>query len=320
MRRLPPLKSLQAFESAARWLSFSKAADELFVTPAAVSQQIKQLEAYLGVPLFHRKTRAVQLTEDAKAVLPLVSSGFDNLADAVDRLTQNEATGVLTVSSVPTFAIKWLLQRLPMFSDLYPDIDVRLDASLELRDFDRDGIDVGIRLGLGDYPDLTATRILNEEVSPVCSPLLISGDCPLQTPEDLRQHRLIHVDWGKVNGQIPDWKMWITAAGIDKVQVDHGPSFTVENMAIEAAKSGAGIALVSQAAVADDLKSGRLVKPFDLALKTDIAYWMVCPPQNLRKAKVKAFCDWLLDEINQDTERGNMKLDHVTAALSPVKG
>ncbi|UWQ89640.1 transcriptional regulator GcvA [Rhodobacteraceae bacterium M382] len=300
MRRLPPLKSLQAFESAARWLSFSKAADELFVTPAAISLQIKQLENYLGVPLFHRKTRSVQLTEEAKAVLPLVSDGFDSLAEAIDRLTQNEASGVLTVSSVPTFAIKWLLQRLPHFSRLYPDIDVRLDASLEIRDFDRDGIDVGIRLGVGRYPNLTTTRILNEEVSPVCSPKLLSGAHPLQTPDDLHHHRLIHVDWGKVSGQIPDWEMWTTAAGIDSVRIGHGPRFTVENMAIEAAISGEGVALVSHSAVADDLRAGRLVKPFDLTLKTDIAYWLVHPPKNLRRAKVKAFCDWLVAEVEAD--------------------
>ncbi|NNF77554.1 MAG: LysR family transcriptional regulator, partial [Rhizobiales bacterium] len=178
MRRLPPLNSLRAFESAARWLSFSKAADELFVTPAAISQQIKQLEDYLGIALFHRMTRAVRLTEEARTVLPLVTEGFDKLAEAVEHLAQNQETGVLTVSSAPTFAQKWLLPRLPNFGDKHPDIDLRLDASLLSRDFERDGIDIGIRLGLGDYPGLHVARVFGEQVSVVCSPKLLTADPP----------------------------------------------------------------------------------------------------------------------------------------------
>lgn len=296
MRRLPPLKSLQAFEAAARWLSFSKAADELFVTPAAVSQQIKHLEVYLGVTLFHRKTRAVELTAEARTALPLVTEGFDRLAEAVERLAVDEETGLLTISSVPTFAIKWLLQRLPQFSTLYPDIDVRLDASLDLRDFDRDGIDIGIRLGMGDYPNLYTARIFREEISPVCSPDLLTGKNPLRCPEDLRHHRLIHVDWGDLSVGSPDWQMWTRAAGVEGVDLKHGPRFTVESMAIDAAINGDGVALISHSAVARDLQAGRLVRPFDLVLATDLAYWLVCPHRHLRRAKVRVFCDWLLEE------------------------
>ena len=303
MRRLPPLKSMQAFEVAARWLSFSKAAEELFVTPAAVSQQIKQLESYLGVVLFRRMTRAVQLTEEARAVLPLVTEGFDKLAEAVDRLAQNEASGLLTVSCVPTFAVKWLLPRLPHFSNLYPDIDVRLDASLETRDFDRDGIDVGIRLGMGDYPGMEVTRILGEEVSPACSPKILAGTKPLRTPDDLKHHRLIHVDWGKITIQIPDWHMWTKAAGVEGVKVNHGPRFTIESMAIEAAINGDGVALISHSAIAEELKAGRLVRPFDLTLRTDMGYWLVCPAGRRRQMKVNAFCEWLLAEAESDRTR-----------------
>ncbi len=301
MRRLPPLNSLRAFESAGRWLSFAKAADELFVTPAAVSQQIRQLEEYLGIPLFRRMTRAVQLTEEARTVLPLVTEGFDKLAEAVERLAREEESGVLTVSSAPTFAVKWLLQRLPDFSDKYPDIDVRLDASLDNRDFERDGIDIGIRLGPGDYPGLKVTRIFNEEVSLVCSPKLLTGPNPLRTPEDLKNHRLLHVDWGKFAMPLPDWRMWTKAAGVEGVDVEHGPRFTVENMAIEAAISGGGVALVGHYAVVEDLKAGRLVRPFDLVLRADFAYWLVCPHEHMRRAKVRAFCEWLLAEAEQDT-------------------
>ncbi|MDF1606578.1 transcriptional regulator GcvA [Hoeflea sp. YIM 152468] len=296
MRRLPPLKSMQAFEAAARWLSFSKAAEELFVTPAAISQQIKQLESYLGVPLFHRMTRAVQLTEEARTVLPLVTEGFDKLAEAAERLAREEETGLLTVSSVPTFAIKWLLHQLTDFSDKYPDIDVRLDASLETRDFQRDGIDVSIRLGMGNYPGLQATRIFGEEVSPVCSPKLLSGAKPLRSSEDLRNHRLLHVDWGALTSQSPDWRMWTKAAGIEDIDVKRGPKFTVESMAIEAAINADGVALVSHSAVVEDLRAGRLVRPFNLTVQSDLAYWLVCPHSHMRRAKVRVFCEWLLAE------------------------
>lgn len=300
MRRLPPLKSLQAFESAARWLSFSKAAEELFVTPAAISQQIKQLEIFLGIPLFRRMTRAVQLTEEAKAVLPLVTEGFDRFAEAVERLAREEETGLLTVSSAPTFAIKWLVHHLTDFSNKYPDIDVRLDASLDTRDFDRDGIDVSIRLGMGEYPGLHVTRIFGEEVSPVCSPKLLGGANPLLILEDLKDHRLLHVDWGKLTSQSPDWSMWARAAGIEDLKVDRGPRFSVENMAIEAAINAEGVALVSHTAVVEDLKAGRLIKPFDLSVKTDIAYWLACPHGHMRRAKVRVFCEWLLAEASRD--------------------
>lgn len=300
MRRLPPLNSLRAFESAGRWLSFAKAADELSVTPAAVSQQIRQLEDYLGIPLFRRLTRAVELTEEARTVLPLVTEGLDKLAEAVERLSREEESGLLTVSSAPTFAAKWLLQRLPDFAAKHPDIDVRLDASLDNRDFDRDNIDIGIRLGLGDYPGLDVTRIFGEQIFLVCSPALQSGPHPLRAPEDLKHHRLLHVEWGDFNIPLPDWQMWTKAAGVDGINVDQGPRFTVENMAIEAAVRGDGVALVSSYAVEDDLRTGRLVRPFDLVLEADFAYWLVLPPERMRRAKVRAFCEWLLEEAERE--------------------
>jgi len=291
---------MRAFEAAARWLSFTKAAEELFVTPAAISQQIKQLEDYLGVILFHRMTRAVNLTEEARVVLPLMTEGFDKLAEAIERLTQEEEKGLLTVSTAPTFAAKWLLQRLPDFSEKYPDIDLRLDASLVPREFDRDGIDISIRLSQGNYPGLHVARVFGEELSPVCSPGLLTDVKPLQTPGDLKTHRLLHVDWGHLRGSLPDWRMWIKAVGIEGIDIDHGPHFTVESMAIEAAINGNGVALVSHHAVAEDLKAGRLVKPFNFALQADFSYWLVCPHEYLRRAKVRVFCDWLLEEAAKD--------------------
>lgn len=301
MRKLPPLNSIRAFESAARWLSFSKAAEELHVTPAAISQQIKQLEDYLGITLFHRLTRAIRLTEEARAVLPLMTEGFDKLAEAIERLSQEEESGRLTVSTTPTFAAKWLLQRLPDFSDLYPDIDLRLDATLVPREFDRDDIDISVRLSPGEHPGLHVSRIFDEEFSPVCSPSLLNGTKPLNKPEDLKHHRLLHVDWGYLSLSMPDWGMWSKAVGIEALDLEHGSHFTIESMCIEAAINGSGVALVSHHAIAEDLKAGRLVKPFDLALPADFSYWLVCPPEYLRRSKVKVFCDWLLQEAAKDS-------------------
>ena len=301
MRRFPQLNSLRAFEAAARWLSFSKAAEELHVTPAAVSQQIRQLEDFLGVTLFHRMTRAVRLTEEARAALPLMTEGFDRLAEAVERLTVTQETGLLTVNTAPTFAATWLLQRLPDFSEKYPDIDLRLDASLVPRDFEREGIDISIRLSQGDYPALYQARIFGEEFSPVCSPELLAGERPLQVPVDLTQHRLLHIDWGELHEAVPDWPMWFKAMGVNDIKSIPGPRFTIESMAIEAAIRGNGIALVSHHAVAEDLKAGRLVKPFDLAMPVDYSYWMICPHEYLRRAKVKAFRGWVLEQAADDS-------------------
>jgi len=298
MRRLPQLKSLQAFEAAARWLSFSKAAEELHVTPAAISQQIRQLEDKLGITLFHRMTRAVRLTEEARTVLPLMTEGFDKLAEAVERLSREQETGLVTVSTAPTFAAKWLLQRLPDFTEKYPDIDLRFDASLIPRDFYGDGIDVSIRLSQGDHPGLYQARVFGEEFNPVCSPGLLNGNKPLQVPADLKQHRLLHIDWGELEGAVPDWPMWLDAIGVTGINPLPGPHFTME---IEAAILGNGVALVSHHAVAEDLDAGRLVMPFDLALPIEFSYWLLCPQEYLRRAQVKAFCDWLLEQAARDS-------------------
>ena len=266
------------------------------MTPAAVSQQIKQLETYLGVVLFRRMTRAVRPTSEARTVLPLLTEGFDKLAEAVELLVGKEEAGVLTVSTVPTFAAKWLLQRLPDFSEKFPDIDLRLDATLVPRGFDRDDIDISISLSTGDFPGLHVSRIFDEEVCPVCSPELLTGDHPLRTPEDLKYHRLLHVDSTDLQIPLPGWHLWASVAGVENINPDHGSHFTVVSMAIEAAINGNGVALVSHYAVAEDLKAGRLVRPFDLVLPADFSYWLVCPHEHLRRAKVKAFHDWLLDQ------------------------
>ncbi|WNK00622.1 transcriptional regulator GcvA [Thalassospiraceae bacterium LMO-JJ14] len=294
MERLPPLNGLRAFEAAARHLSFSRAAEELFVTPAAISHQIKGLEDYLGVTLFRRMPRAVMLTDDAQLILPLVSEGFDKLAQAATLLKESESSGVLTVSSAPTFAQKWLLEHLEDFTDAYPDINVRLDARLDTVDFDRDGVDVAIRLGAGKYPGMRVHQLFDEQVTPVCHPKYLDGPHALKSPEDLRHHTLLHVDWGNINAPFPDWQMWLASVGVEDVDYTRGPVFTVEGMAIDAAARGTGVALASTYAVADDIKAGRLMAPFDRRLTSEISYWVVAPERSADQPKVKAFREWIV--------------------------
>lgn len=295
MRRLPPLNGLRAFEAAARHLSFSRAAEELSVTPAAVSHQIKGLEDFLGVTLFKRMPRAVILTEEAQAVLPLVSEGFDKLDQAAGLLTDNNASGVLTVTSAPTFAAKWLLPNLDSFALQYPDISVRLDARLETVDFDREGVDVGVRLGSGNYPGMRTDRLFAETVVAVCHPKMMEGPKPLREPADLKYHTLLHVDWGKkMEGPLPDWTMWLKSAGVEDVDPTRGPVFTVEDMAIAAAARGSGIALASVYAVREEIEKGNLVLPFARKIEASVCYWVVAPVRTAENAKVKAFRDWIL--------------------------
>ncbi|MEQ8320026.1 MAG: transcriptional regulator GcvA [Rhodospirillales bacterium] len=294
MDRLPPLNGLRAFEAAARHLSFSRAAEELFVTPAAISHQIKGLEDYLGVTLFRRMPRAVMLTDDAQLILPLISEGFDKLSQAATLLKQSESSGVLTVSSAPTFAQKWLLEHLQDFTAAHPDINVRLDARLDTVDFDRDGVDIAIRLGAGKYPGMRVDQLFDEQVVPVCQPKFLEGPHALKEPGDLKHHTLLHVDWGNINAPFPDWQMWLASVGVDDVDYTRGPVFTVEGMAIDAAARGNGVALASTYAITDELKKGVLVVPFDRRLTSEISYWVVAPERSADQPKVKAFREWLL--------------------------
>jgi LysR family glycine cleavage system transcriptional activator len=298
-RTLPPLNSLRAFEAAARHLSFTKAAEELHVTPAAISHQIKGLEAQLGVPLFRRLTRALRLTEAGQAALPAVRDGFDKLAEAVDLMRAHEESGVVTVSTEPSFAAKWLVPRLDRFRAAHPEFEVRLDATDRLADFQRDNVDLAIRYGSGDYPSVEVEKLLSEEIFPVCSPKLLDGPHPLRRPEDLRHHTLIHLDWDLEDVGAPTWRMWLLAAGVTDIDFTRGPVFSMNSLALQAAIEGQGVALASSVLVADDLSAGRLVMPFDVSVcdPLDFAYYVVVPKRSAKLPKVAAFRDWLLDEI-----------------------
>jgi LysR family glycine cleavage system transcriptional activator len=299
-RRLPPLNGLRAFEAAARLLSFSKAAEELHVTPAAISHQIKGLEGYLGVPLFRRLNKALMLTEAGQAALPGLREGFDQLVRAVDAVRAWDVRRPLTVSTAPSFGAKWLVPRLERFRQGHPGTEVRVDATSELVDFAREEVDLAIRYGSGRYPGLAAERLLVEEVFPVCSPRLLEGPHPLRVPEDLRWHTLLHVDWVQQPDLWPDWSTWLRAAGVEGVDPTRGPRFSMSAMAAQAAIDGHGVALGSSVLLRDDLEAGRLVKPFELGFPVDLAYYLVYPEAHAERPKVVAFRRWLLAEVGSE--------------------
>jgi LysR family glycine cleavage system transcriptional activator len=296
MRRLPPLNALRAFEAAARHLSFNAAAAELHVTPAAISHQIKALEADLGVKLFRRLNRAVRLTDAGQACLPELRDAFDRLAEAVARARRADTGGILTVSSSPALAAKWLMPRFESFRAAYPDIDLRVDASMHLVDFAREDVHVGLRYGRGNYPGLHTELLLRSEVFPVCAPDLLDGAHPLRTPEDLQHHTLIHDETLVLDPSCPDWAMWLRAAGVAAVNPSRGLRFNQIALALDAAMSGRGVALARNVFAAADLTAGRLVRPFGAAIPVDFAVYVVIPPALLEVPKVRAFRDWLLTE------------------------
>lgn len=293
MHALPPLKALHVFEVAGRHLSFTRAAEELHVTQAAVSHQVKKLEEQLGVKLFRRLNRRLLLTEEGQIYLPAVREALRHIGHATDQLVAKHRSGVLTVSMLPSFAAKWLVPRLHKFRDLYPDVDVRISAFEWPVDFSRDEVDLAIRYGRGKWPGLRADPLLTEEVFPVCSPSLAGSDPPLREPADLRHHTLLHDDFSR-----EDWRIWLTAAGVSNVDPRRGPSFSHTSIMLEAAESGQGVALGRTPLVADDLARGRLIKPFDISLPADYAYYVVCPVEAAERPKIAAFRDWLLAEAS----------------------
>ena len=296
-RRLPPLKALPDFEAAARHLSFTKAADELHVTHGAVSRQVKALEEHLGVTLFRRLNRTLLLTDEGQAYVAVVRELLERLAEATDRLKKRDERGGLTVSTSGSFAIKWLVPRLARFRTAHPEIDVRLQANDALIDFARDDVDIAIRYGRGQYPGLKAERLMTEDFVPVCSPALLKGPHPLRTPEDLRHYALLHEEGTQIN-----WRMWLMAAGVEGVDPTRGPIYSHSSMVMVAAINGEGVALGRAALIAEDLAAGRLVKPFDLALAAEWAYYVVYPPRALTRPKVAAFRNWLLEETASDRD------------------
>ncbi|HJO97609.1 MAG: transcriptional regulator GcvA [Rhodospirillales bacterium] len=289
-RRLPPLNALRVFEAAARHLSFTRAAQELNVTQAAVSHQIKGLEEHLELKLFRRLNRALLLTDQGQAYFPPVRDALETLAQATKRLEVQDAGGTITVSTLTSFAANWLVPRLRRFRTLCPDVDVHISTTDDVVDFGRDNIDMAVRYGSGEWRGLDAQRLMTEEVFPVCSPSLLEDGPPLRTPADLGRYTLLHDEMRE------DWRMWLLAAGADHLNATRGPGFQHSNLVVQAAIAGEGVALGRSVLVADDLAAGRLIKPFDISLPAEFAYYVVCPEADAKRPKVAAFREWLLDE------------------------
>jgi len=297
-RRLPPLNALRAFETAARHMNFSRAADELSVTPGAVSQQIQNLEDYVGAPLFKRTPKGLLLTDAAQTALPALREAFDRLGEAASLLTAAVDGRRVTVSAAPSFAAKWLVPRLGRFEAAHPEVDVWLSAGMELVDFANGEVDIAIRYGSGRYPGLEVQRLMNETVIPVASPELLA-ERPLETPEDLAHHVLLHDGSPDADESCPDWQMWLTARGIRGVDGARGPRFNQSSLVIEAAMNGRGVALAKRALAQADIDAGRLVAPLQIATAVDFAYYVVHPKAKGRLSQVKAFVKWLGDEAGQ---------------------
>jgi LysR family glycine cleavage system transcriptional activator len=294
-RRLPPLNALRAFEAAARHLNFSRAADELSVTPGAVSQQIQNLEDYVGVALFKRTPKGLLLTDPAQIALPALREAFDRLADAASMLTAAVDGRRLTVSVAPSFAAKWLVPRLGLFEERHPQVDVWVSAGMELVDFNSGEVDLAIRYGTGRYPGLEVIRLMQETVVPVVSPEMLERQ-PLNELTDLAGQILLHDGSPDADDSCPDWTMWLAARGVKGVDGSRGPRFNQSSLVIEAAVGGRGVALAKRALAQADLDAGRLVSPFDIATAVDFAYYAVYPKAKGRLPQVKAFTSWLLGE------------------------
>lgn len=292
-RKLPPLNALRAFEAAARHLSFTRAAEELYVTQAAISHQIKTLEDFLGLKLFRRMNRSLRLTEEGQEYLPAVRKAFDLLGDATGRILGREPRGALTVSVLPSFAARWLVPRLGRFHERWPEISLRVAPSARLVDFTSEDVDVCIRYGDGRYPGMRVDRLLTENIFPVCSPSLLDRPGrPLREPADLANFDLLHDD------SFGDWRVWLLAAGVEGVNPEQGTIFHDSSMLLQAAVAGQGVALARGVLVADELKSGRLVRPFELSLPAEYAYYIVCPEAAADNIKIVAFREWLLEEAS----------------------
>ncbi|WP_207537645.1 transcriptional regulator GcvA [Sabulicella rubraurantiaca] len=296
LRRLPPLNAIRAFEAAARSESFTRAAEELCVTPGAVSHQVKALEQSLGVRLFLRERQRLSLTEAGREYLAVTRDALDRIALGTARLVQRQTSGILTVSTSPDFAAKWLVNRLGRFAETHPEIDLRVSASAHHVDLSRGEVDLAVRHGDGNWPGLHVVRLCSERLFPVCSPKLFSGRKRITTPSDLLRLPLLRLEDERT------WARWFSAAGV-REPVPRGPVLNQASMLIDAAVDGQGVALARTALVAWDLIQGRLVRPVDVSLPMANTYWVVCPSAVADVPRIATFRDWLLAEAKEDMGR-----------------
>jgi LysR family glycine cleavage system transcriptional activator len=310
--RLPPLNALRVFEAAARHLSFKEAANELSITQAAVSHQIKSLEEYLGVELFRRSGRGVQLTEAARACLPRLREGFDALAAAVELIRERADEADLLITAPPVFTARWLMPRLADFARREPKIELRVFASSKMvdagaldsptlvsgLDLREDASGVEIHLGGGNYPGYRADRLFGVSMTAVANPELVKADPPIREPADLARHVLLHDDAMELVAGGNAWQRWLDYAGAgERVDASRGPRFSSNILSLEAASQKLGVALALKPLVDSDLASNRLCAPFDIEMKPQSAYYLVCPEVIADRPAVAAFRKWLLAQV-----------------------
>jgi LysR family glycine cleavage system transcriptional activator len=296
-RRLPPLTSLRAFEAAARHLNFEKAGDEIAVTASAVGQQVKALETWLGRPLFVRlPSKGVALTPVGERYALSLTALLDQLDEATARALRPDSSRVLTISTLPSFAVNWLIPRLGSLKEHYPDLEVRVAISTGRTDFAREDVDVVVRFGKGVWPDLRADLLLEEVFFPVCSTALVKDPSrPLKEPADLRHHTLLH----EVVESVPDyvtWERWLAAVGVTGIDTTRGPKFQHTFLSLQAAASGQGVALATNVLIGDYLQAGRLVRPFRHEVRGAHQYWIVGPESSADRPAIADFRSWLLAE------------------------
>jgi LysR family glycine cleavage system transcriptional activator len=295
-RQLPSLNAVKAFEAAARSGSFTRAAEELFVTPGAVSQQVKALETELGLKLFNRERQRLVITEAGRAYLAVVRDALDQIALGTERLTRRQRSGVLTVSVSPDFAAKWLVNRLGRFAEAHPEIDLRVAASDHRVDFAREEVDLAVRHGDGRWPELEVQRLCAEQLFPVCSPKLLGGRNRVMSAADLLKFPLLRLDdW-------TNWGRWFETAGVT-TEARPGPVLNRASMLIDAAIDGQGVTLARTALTAWDIIHGRLVRPVEGSLTMANTYWIVCPKATASIPKIATFRQWLLTEAEDDARR-----------------
>lgn len=299
LRRLPSLNALKAFEAAARHESFTRAAEELFVTQGAVSHQVKALEAELGFKLFNRERQRLVITDAGREYLNVVRDAFDRIALGTTRLTQRQSSGVLTVSTSPDFAAKWLVHRLGRFAEMHPDIDLRVSATMHHVDFAREDVDMAVRHGTGNasWNGLHGVRLTTEELFAVCSPHLLSGRARRQKASAALALPLLHLD------DHSGWTQWLSNAQVQQVKPLQGLIMNRASMVIDAAVNGQGIALARTTLAAWDLINGRLIAPFAETLRLASAYWIVAPQATADLPKIVTFRNWLLAEAADDRKR-----------------
>ncbi|WP_211298147.1 transcriptional regulator GcvA [Marinobacterium halophilum] len=295
IRRLPPLNALRSFESAARLQSFNAAAEELCVTPSAISHQIKSLEEFLGVKLFRRERRQVSLTVAGERYLPSIQLALDEVESATRRLMTSPNLSAVNISVAPAFLTRWLVPRITRFQALYPDVELRFSATTGYVDFEHSDTDMAVYYGEGNWRGVDIHFLRNLASTPVCSPALMEGEAGLKEPKDLLNKTLIHV-----SGRRQEWQQILQQLGVRATGLNRTMSFSSTALAVSAAIEGIGLALADRALIQRELEAGQLVIPFDITLDKPKAFYLVYQEKRQLTYAMQAFRDWMLQEMQQD--------------------